>query len=78
MELHYDENLAAQILLNEVLKDLKLSGKKEEIVETNNVERILRKLNRVIKRRYSVVKQGVLKKNVFSILRNDYGIIFKN
>lgn len=78
MELHYDENLAAQILLNEVLKDLKLSGKKEEIVETNNIERILRKLNRIIKRRYSVVKQGVLKKNVFSILRNDYGIIFKN
>jgi hypothetical protein len=78
MELHYDENLAAQILLNEVLKDLKLSGKREEIVETNNIERILRKLNRIIKRRYSVVKQGVLKKNVFSILRNDYGIIFKN
>ena len=78
MELHYNENLAAQILLNEVLKDLKLSGKTEEIVETNNIERILRKLNRIIKRRYSVVKQGVLKKNVFSILRNDYGIIFKN
>ncbi|MBL1213115.1 MAG: hypothetical protein HND52_07155 [Ignavibacteriae bacterium] len=76
MELYYDENLAAQILLNEVLKELKLSGKTEEIVKNSNIERILRKLNRIIKRRYSVVKQGVLKKNIFSILRNDYGIQF--
>jgi uncharacterized protein with von Willebrand factor type A (vWA) domain len=76
MELHFNENLSAQILLKEVLKDLKLSGKIEEITKSTNIERILRKLNRIIKRRYSTVKQGVLKKNIFSILRNDYGINF--
>ncbi len=77
MELHYNENLSAQILLNEVLKDLKLSGKGEEISKTSNINRILRKLNRITTRRYSEVKQAILKKNIFSILRNEYGVNFK-
>ncbi len=76
MELHFNENLSAQILLNEVLKELKISGKKEEIEKSSNINRIVRKLNRIIGRRYSQVKQTILKKNIFFILRNEYGINF--
>lgn len=76
MELHFNENLSAQILLNEVLKELKISGKKEEIEKSSNINRIVRKLNRIIGRRYSQVKQTILRKNILFILRNEYGINF--
>jgi hypothetical protein len=75
MELHYDKELTARIILNEILKDLKLQGRVEEMQKSSNTRKIFRKINHVISKHYSEVKQKFLRNAIFTILKNEFGII---
>lgn len=74
MELHYEASLSAYIIMHEVLKELNLMDPVEERKINEYAKRIMRRCNRIIEKRYSSVKQNLLKNYISNILREEYGI----
>ena len=59
MELYYETSLSAYILLQEVIKDMKIKESLEESRKNGNFKRILLKCNKVIEKRYPQKEQQI-------------------
>ena len=78
MELHYEASLSAYIIMHEVLKELNIKDPVEDSKMNEYAKKIIRRCNRIIEKRYSSVKQNLLKNYISNILREEYGLELYN